>query len=161
MVETVLYLRSFPSAHQLSLASPASPLIQHTHSSYSSFCSTEFSLATLPFLSFLNMKSPVSARLLAPARLCTFLTHPAARSLSTSTRRSFASTPSNLASWGFIGLGRMGELRAFSSRVKASIYRPGLLPHVREEPNLHIGACPLQGTQWQRICVRKYPRAMC
>jgi len=60
-----------------------------------------------------KMRPAISTRF-SPSRLCTLCTNgPASTSITTTTRRPFASTPSNLATWGFIGLGRMGELHAF------------------------------------------------
>ena len=67
-----------------------------------------------------KMKPSFSIRF-HPSRLCTTLNPAASTSLPAVTRRSFSSTPSNLATWGFIGLGRMGELHASLSRVKGWI----------------------------------------
>ena len=72
----------------------------------------------LAFSLSVKMSAAVSIRF-SPSRLCMLGNSPSAPPLSSITRRSFASTPSNLATWGFIGLGRMGELHAYLSRVEA------------------------------------------
>ena len=41
-----------------------------------------------------------------------------AESVSMAKRRAFASSGSNLATWGFIGLGRMGKLNSTSNLVR-------------------------------------------
>ena len=65
-----------------------------------------------------NMSATVSIRSF-PSRLHMLSNRLSTPSISPIYRRSFASTSSNLATWGFIGLGRMGELHASLSRVEA------------------------------------------
>ncbi len=46
----------------------------------------------------------------SPAKLCILGNGGASGAVSRISRRSFTSSGSNLATWGFIGLGRMGEI---------------------------------------------------
>lgn len=53
----------------------------------------------------------------SPAKLCILGNGGASGAVSRISRRSFASSGSNLAVWGFIGLGRMGKILFMASNV--------------------------------------------
>ena len=123
--DPVLKSKPLIASHSLPCRQGASPaftphFLQILHPSFLHNTAQKSSSFTKDSEYLRKMKPSFSIRF-HPSRLCTTLNAAASTSLPAVTQRSFSSTPSNLATWGFIGLGRMGERHASLSRVKGWI----------------------------------------
>lgn len=91
------------------------------------------------------MRATVNVRF-SPSRLCVLGNGtPTKQTATPGTRRSFASSGANLATWGFIGLGRMGRYMPQWFRLHAFIKE-----HVLTK------RCLLQDSQWLRTYERRF-----